>query len=124
MKRTFTYHIDEDLCINCGSCRRFCPVDTIPYTNLQHQIEMAGCTGCTICYAVCPVDAVEVTDPHAAGGRVILDAAAMERVRVRTWVKGPFYQHKRRLAERASQRSAKSSTERKAGTTPNNPTGG
>lgn len=96
MKATLNYQIDESVCINCGSCRRFCPVDTITYLNLQHQVEMNGCIGCTICYAVCPVDAVIVTEENSAGAQVRLDNPTMERVRVRAWAKGPFYQAKRR----------------------------
>jgi ferredoxin len=96
MKTSFIYHIDESICINCGSCRRFCPVDTIHYTSLQHQIEMSGCIGCTICFAVCPVDAITVTEEALLGHPVDLDPADMERVRRRAWVKGPFYQQKRR----------------------------
>ncbi len=102
MKTRLTYHIDEDICINCGSCRRFCPVDTIPYVNLQHQVDMAGCTGCTVCYAVCPVDAVEVTVGGRQGPEIRLDAVDMERVRRKVWAKGPFFQLKRRLARRTT----------------------
>jgi ferredoxin len=94
----YKYYIDEPTCINCGSCRRFCPVDAIPYVNLQHQIDMDNCIGCTICYAVCPVDAVEVTrlkPPHDA---VTLNPNDMERVRRRNWARGPFFQMKRRIA--------------------------
>ena len=98
MKNTLVYHIDEDACINCGSCRRFCPVDAIPYVNLRHQVDMEACTGCTICYAVCPVDAVEVTAAGPAESRAALDPATMERVRTHVWVKGPFYEQKRRAA--------------------------
>jgi MinD superfamily P-loop ATPase len=97
VKTKLYYRIDEDLCTNCGSCRRFCPVDAIPYRNLQHQVDQEGCTGCTICYALCPVDAVVVTEGDT-GARVALDPSAMERVRARAWAKEPFYQHKRRLA--------------------------
>ncbi len=94
--RRFDYHIDEVACINCGSCRRFCPVDAIPYINLQHQIDMEGCIGCTICYAVCPVDAVEVKEKAAPSPKVIFDPDEMERVRKRNWARGPFFQMRRR----------------------------
>jgi ferredoxin len=57
---------------------------------------MSGCIGCTICYAVCPVDAITVTEEALLGHPVDLDPADMERVRRRAWVKGPFYQQKRR----------------------------
>lgn len=97
MKTRLTYHIDEELCINCGSCRRFCPVDAIPYRQLQHQVEMASCIGCTICYALCPVDAVIVTKSDT-GPAVPLEQTNTERVRAKAWIKGPFYQHKRRKA--------------------------
>jgi ferredoxin len=98
MKTPLAYHIDEEACINCGSCRRFCPVDAIPYIYLQHQVNMEVCTGCTICYAVCPVDAVEVTEAGHGERRVTLDATTMERVRAHVWLKGPFYEQKRRAA--------------------------
>jgi MinD superfamily P-loop ATPase len=98
MKATHIYHIDEIACINCGSCRRFCPVDAIPYERLRHQVDMAICVGCTICYAVCPVDAVEVTNSDGSGQRVLLDVQDMDRVRLHAWIKGPFYQMKRRQA--------------------------
>lgn len=99
------YHINEASCINCGSCRRFCPVDTIVYTNLQHQVDMTGCIGCTICYAVCPVDAVEVSEITDPAQKVALNDDTMERVRVRSWARGPFYQTKRRLARNVSIRN-------------------
>lgn len=104
MKAPLTYHIDETICINCGSCRRFCPVDTITYTNLQHQVDMSGCIGCTICYAVCPVDAVIITEHGSTVPLSRLDPTTMERVRERAWAKGPFFQAKRRLAGQTSKK--------------------
>jgi Fe-S-cluster-containing hydrogenase component 2 len=97
MKTRHTYRIDEAACINCGSCRRFCPVDAIPYRGLRHQVEMARCIGCTICFALCPVDAVIVSTGDTRQA-VALEPATMERVRASAWVKGPFYQQKRRLS--------------------------
>lgn len=52
------FAIDEKRCIDCGACRRYCPVDCIPYQRLQHRVDLERCIGCTICYAVCPADAV------------------------------------------------------------------
>jgi Fe-S-cluster-containing hydrogenase component 2 len=100
MKTPLVYHINETLCINCGSCRRFCPVDTITYEHLQHQVDMTGCIGCTICYAVCPADAVEITRGEDARKLKLLSTTTRERVCAHTWVKGPFYQFKRRQEQK------------------------
>jgi MinD superfamily P-loop ATPase len=60
------FEIHEDLCINCGSCRRHCPFEAIPY-DMQHRIDADLCTGCTLCYAVCPVeDCITLVDQPAA----------------------------------------------------------
>ena len=82
------FAIDEALCIDCGACRRYCLVDCIPYERMQHRVDLARCIGCTICYAVCPADAV-VTVPD---GRPMpnLSWAAMEKVRVRAYRRGPL----------------------------------
>jgi MinD superfamily P-loop ATPase len=88
------YSIDEHICINCGSCRRFCPVDCIPYTSLRHRIDQERCIGCTICYAVCPVDAVVIDVPRHS--RVDLSPAAVQRVKEHTLARGPFFQERRR----------------------------
>lgn len=81
------FAIDEAVCVDCGACRRYCPVDCIPYENMQHQVNLDECIGCTICYAVCPADAV-VPIPN---GRAAPDLSwgAMERVRLVAFRRGP-----------------------------------
>ncbi len=51
------YAIDELTCIECGSCRRYCPVPgaIIISAAYQHTILADICTGCGICEAFCPV---------------------------------------------------------------------
>jgi len=80
--------IAEANCIECGACRRHCPIKgCIPYENMQHQIKVDLCIGCTICYAVCPVDAVlPIPDEQAKPN---LSWNAMERVRLRAYQRGP-----------------------------------
>jgi len=81
------FTIDEETCIDCGACRRYCPVDCIPYEGLQHQIVQEPCTGCTICYAVCPVDAVIPLDDGRATPKLTFEV--MEFVRTKAFVRGP-----------------------------------
>ncbi|HEY8476077.1 MAG TPA: 4Fe-4S binding protein [Chloroflexota bacterium] len=79
--------IDEVKCVDCGACRRYCPVDCIPYTKIQHQVDLDRCIGCVICFAVCPADAVvPVPDGRATPD---LSWETMERVRVRVLRQGP-----------------------------------
>ena len=84
------FAIDEIRCIDCGACRRYCPVDCIPYRNMQHQVDLDRCIGCTICYAICPADAVVTVADPAERVRPNLSWAAMERVRVRAYRRGPL----------------------------------
>ena len=81
------FTIDEEACIDCGACRRYCPVDCIPYEGLRHQIVQEPCTGCTICYAVCPADAVIALDDGRA--TPLLTFEVMERVRAKAFARGP-----------------------------------
>jgi ferredoxin len=79
--------IDRDACIDCGACRRYCPVDCIPYEDLQHRVDVDACTGCTICYAVCPADAVLAIDDGRAAPSLAFPV--MERVRLKSFARGP-----------------------------------
>lgn len=81
------FAISESQCVECGACRRYCPVDCIAYENLQHRVLLEQCVGCTICYAVCPADAV-VTVPEGRA-RPDLSWQAMERVRLIAFKRGP-----------------------------------
>ncbi len=81
------FEIDREACIECGACRRYCPVDCIPYVGLEHRIEQDPCTGCTICFAVCPADAVLVHEDGRAQPSLAFDV--MERVRLKAFARGP-----------------------------------
>lgn len=50
--------INEDECIACGTCARWCPEDAITVSD-SAEIDEDKCVGCGECVAVCPVGAVE-----------------------------------------------------------------
>jgi hypothetical protein len=56
------------------------------------------------------VDAVEVSGRTETERAALLASEVMERVRAHAWVKGPFYQFKRRLAEQAAPAVLRSDT--------------
>ncbi len=53
--------IDEDQCIGCTICIKFCPVDAIVGAKLQkHFIIEDQCNGCELCIDQCPVDCMKM----------------------------------------------------------------
>jgi len=100
MSRTgaLLFTIAEEACINCGSCRRFCPVDAIPYY-MRHQIDARACVGCVVCYAVCPADAVRVVHEEPARLRA-LAPGNVARVYAHVMARGPYYEWDRRARAR------------------------
>ena len=54
---TYTFKIDETLCVKCGACALECSVKCIVEQPLSFQIQH-GCIGCGDCYEICPVGAI------------------------------------------------------------------
>ena len=52
--------IDQELCIGCGQCRPYCPVDAISLEDETAEIDFDECAECGNCLrmAGCPVDAI------------------------------------------------------------------
>jgi len=51
--------IDEQECIGCTICIKYCPVDAIVgATRLMHTVIASECTGCEKCVEPCPVDCI------------------------------------------------------------------
>lgn len=48
----------EDLCVGCGICAHFCPVDALECWETV-KIDQELCTECLECIFACPVDALE-----------------------------------------------------------------
>ena len=51
------FAINENTCIECGQCRRYCPIAgaIIIDEHYQHTVVADICTGCGVCEAFCPV---------------------------------------------------------------------
>lgn len=58
-------HVEEDLCIGCGSCKKACAHSAITITNRKASISHDHCVGCGRCIGVCPVDAVANDDDES-----------------------------------------------------------
>lgn len=52
-------HVNQDLCIGCGSCVKNCAHEAIALEERKASICHAKCVGCGRCIGACPVDAVE-----------------------------------------------------------------
>ena len=50
------YQIDAQSCIECGQCRRYCPIKGAILINAdyQHVVVADLCSGCGLCEAFCP----------------------------------------------------------------------
>lgn len=56
--------INMDLCIGCGMCENFCPVDVIRFNAETKKPEIAflkDCMLCLMCEKQCPVKAITVS---------------------------------------------------------------
>jgi MinD superfamily P-loop ATPase len=63
----YVYTINEDSCVECGQCRRYCPLPNaiIIDENYQHTVVADVCSGCGVCEAFCPVPNTLVKTPRA-----------------------------------------------------------
>jgi pyruvate ferredoxin oxidoreductase delta subunit len=58
--------MNKDLCIECGLCLSYCPVNAIIYNDSnKYEITYDFCKGCGICAVECPKKAITMT---AEGG--------------------------------------------------------
>lgn len=57
--RTHRPVMDKSVCINCGLCLSYCPVNSVRYSAEQgYYISYDYCKGCGICAAECPRKAI------------------------------------------------------------------
>lgn len=59
--RVYRPVIDKKLCINCGICLSYCPVNSVRYDQEQgYIISYDYCKGCGICAVECPRKAISM----------------------------------------------------------------
>ncbi|MDL2307831.1 4Fe-4S binding protein [Desulfovibrio sp. OttesenSCG-928-C06] len=64
-------HTDSSLCVLCGICEKYCPVDAITVRGRKDEapglsLALDFCKGCGICANVCPKDAVKMISEREA----------------------------------------------------------
>ena len=59
--RTHKPVMDKSICINCGICMGYCPVNSIKYSEEEGDyICYDYCKGCGICAVECPKKAISM----------------------------------------------------------------
>ncbi len=52
--------LSQDLCIHCGKCFLYCPVNSIDKKDGKFIISYDYCKGCGICAHECPQNAIKM----------------------------------------------------------------
>ena len=52
-------HVEQELCVGCGSCQKNCAHGAITIRNRKASIDHGLCVGCGRCVGVCPMDAAQ-----------------------------------------------------------------
>lgn len=52
--------VNEDKCIGCARCKRWCPAEAITIENKKSHINSEKCIGCMECVTVCPTGAISI----------------------------------------------------------------
>jgi len=64
------YRIDQDLCVQCGTCAEQCPAEAIIQGKVgrwegKYRISLKKCLSCGSCADVCPVGGITFVEKKA-----------------------------------------------------------
>jgi len=65
-KALLQFHVDQEACKLCGTCKKNCPADAITgdkKKEIPFEIHGDKCIRCGMCYTVCPFDAIVKSSP-------------------------------------------------------------
>lgn len=81
------FHINEELCIQCGECAEDCPAGVISMEDYPKATNEDACFSCQHCLAVCPTGALSIfgISPDAS---TMLEGNMPDPARVETLIKG------------------------------------
>lgn len=58
-------HVDQDLCVGCGKCKKICAHDAPAIVDHKASIDHDKCVGCGRCIGICPKDAVKAASDES-----------------------------------------------------------
>ena len=58
-------HVEQDVCIGCGMCKKNCAHSAITIENRKASIDHSKCVGCGRCIGACPVDAIHAGEDES-----------------------------------------------------------
>lgn len=56
----YVAHVDENICVGCGTCESFCQFHAIQIVDGHNQVDVEACMGCGICVSHCDQHAIEL----------------------------------------------------------------
>lgn len=65
------FHVDDDMCIGCGTCASVCPTNTIVIQRGRPLWAGDACTQCLACLHRCPAHATQYGNNTAKRGRFV-----------------------------------------------------
>lgn len=59
-RSNFVSVINQETCVECGTCAERCPVDAISLDDGAARVDGDKCIGCAVCYPTCPSESISL----------------------------------------------------------------